>query len=200
MLMKVLLLICIALAAGLGVAAWRIRRRQQQLRDKSEAASLQRRADHLFKVALAAQVHTRNNGIARALLNEAIRVLDNSAQLDPAPEATTTLLNECHSLLGTTEQEHPARELRDPLLEFPETELIEAQLHLTEASRLLLGLEKRGLVGYDALKEMLSDLKQAQRALDLRLQLRQAAASPGMQRTVEQVATFIPTEKTQPSR
>ncbi|MDB6060415.1 MAG: hypothetical protein JWM78_518 [Verrucomicrobiaceae bacterium] len=192
LLMIVLLLIAAALAAILAFATVNIRRRQRQLVDKKEASQLQRRADHLFKIALATQVHTRQNGIARALLQDAIQVLEHSALLDPELPATPASLRECHALLASTEQDDPlASAGRDAVLEFPETELIEAQLHLTEASRLLAGLDKRGLIAYDQLQPMLTDLKHAQRALELRLQLRRAAASPQMERTVEQVGEYL---------
>ncbi len=166
-----------ALIAGLIAGAFAIRRRQRALSAKREAAQLQRRADHLFKIALAAQVHTRNNAIARALLDEAVRVLEYSTQLDRHAELTANSLRECRELLANIDTEAPtaAAGARDPTFEFPETELIEAQLHLTEATRLLIGLEKRSQISYDALSEMTIALKQAQRAIDLRLQLHQAA-------------------------
>lgn len=164
------------LIAGLIAGAIAIRRHQNNLGAKREAAQLQRRADHLFKIALAAQVHTRSNAIARTLLEEAISVLNYSRQLDPQSELITNSLRECQELLGSiaTESLPTSTETHDPILEFPETELIEAQLHLTEASRLLIGLEKRGQISYDALAEMTLALKQAQRALELRLQLHRA--------------------------
>lgn len=118
-------------------------------------------------------------------------MLDYSAQLDPELTTTTASLRECHALLVSTEQDDPTTGGMDSVLEFPETELIEAQLHLTEASRLLMSLEKRGLVPYDHLGKMQVDIKQAQRALQLRLQLRQAAASVNMDRTVEQLGEYL---------
>lgn len=168
--------IFIILTGALIAGAVANRRHQSRLGQKREAAQLQRRADHLFKIALAAQVHTRNNLIGQTLLEEAVRVLNYSLQLDPQSELIASSLRECHELIDNirTEPPHAANETHDPILEFPETELIEAQLHLTEASRLLIGLEKRGQINYDALSEMTVALKQAQRAIDLRLQLRQA--------------------------
>jgi len=164
---------------GLVAGAIAIRRRQRALSAQREAALLQRRADHLFKIALAAQVHTRTNNIARALLEEAIRVLEQSLQLDPSAEVAGASLRECHELLVNIGAETAAAPAAtpDPILEFPEAELIEAQLHLTEAMRLLVGLEKRGLIDYDTLTEMTAALRQSQRAIDLRLQLRRAAAA-----------------------
>lgn len=158
-------------------AAVVIRRRQSALSAKREAAQLQRRADHLLKIALAAQVHTGSDAIARVLLEEAVRVLEYSTQLDHKAELTAHSLSECRELIANldTELRQTLTQTRDPLLEFPETELIEAQLHLTEAMRLLIGLEKRGQIDYDTLMEMTVTLKQAQRALDLRLQLHQAS-------------------------
>jgi hypothetical protein len=198
----VLLLIGAALIGILAYATITAHRRQTQLHNKKEASQLQRRADHLFKIALATQVHTPRNEIAKTLLQEAIRVLDYASTLDPTLTATTVSLRECHALLASTEQDVAAGTSRDSILEFPETELIEAQLHLTEASRLLMGLEKRGLVGYEQLPLMLTDIKQAQRGLDLRLQLRQAAASIGMERTIEKIGEHVESErdKTQLSR
>lgn len=165
-----------ALIAGLIAGAIAIRRHQGKAGAKREAAQLQRRADHLFKIALAAQVHTRGNTIAQTLLHEAIGVLNYSRQLDPHSELIENSLRECKELIDNIDAEPPAAvlETHDPILEFPETELIEAQLHLTEASRLLIGLEKRGQISYDALSEMTLALKQAQRALELRLQLHRA--------------------------
>jgi hypothetical protein len=164
------------LMAALVAGALTIRRRQNTLNTQREASQLQRRADHLFKIALAAQVHTRNNAIARALLDEAVRVLTHSFQLDSSAEATRSSLRECYELIASidVEPESTAHDSSDPLLQFPETELIEAQLHLTEASRLLIGLERRGQITYDTLSAMTIALKQAQRALELRLQLYRA--------------------------
>lgn len=170
-----------ALIAGLIAGAVTIRRHRDRLAAKREAAQLQRRADHLFKIALAAQVHTRCNTIARTLLNEAISVLNYARQLDPQSELIASSARECQDLIAniTAEPETVAASTHDPILEFPEAELIEAQLHLTEASRLLIGLEKRGQIGYDALSEMSVALKQAQRGLDLRLELRTAHTLAG---------------------
>jgi hypothetical protein len=183
-----LLLIPVALLAVLAFATHTARRHRRQMQHKTEASQLQRRADHLFKIALATQVHIPNNNIANILLKEAIRVLEQANLLDPEQSATTASLRECRALLTSTEQDELSPSIRkDPVLEFPETELIEAQLHLTEAARLLMGLEKRGLVPYDELPTLLTNLKQAQRGLDLRLQLRRAAGSVGMERTVEQI-------------
>lgn len=169
-------LIFVIVLAGLVGGAVVIYRRQSELTAKREAAQLQRRGDHLFKIALAAQVHTRSGAIARTLLDEAVRVLEYSLQLDRDSEATATTLRECRELIVNIGADpEPRSELKDPILEFPETELIEAQLHLTEAMRLLIGLEKRGRISYGALAEMSLVIKQAQRAVDLRLQLQQAA-------------------------
>lgn len=196
LLMLSFLLIAAALLAVLVFATLTARRHQRQMLHKKEASHLQRRADHLFKIALATQVHMPNNNIANILLREAIRVLDHATTLDPELPATAASLRECHALLTSTEQDEltPSTN-RDALLEFPETELIEAQLHLTEASRLLMGLEKRGLVSYDELPTLLTNLKQAQRGLDLRLQLRRAASSVSMERTVQQANEFQPAER-----
>ena len=176
MLLTVLISIFAVVLAGLLLGAVTIRRRQHALSAKREAAQLQRRADHLFKIAQAAQVHTRNDNIARALIEEAVRVLEYSRQLDRDAELTANSLRECRELIENIDAEprQAAAETRDPLLEFPETELIEAQLHLIEATRLLIGLEKRGQISYSAFADMTIALKQAQRALDLRLQLYQA--------------------------
>lgn len=174
-----------AVLAGLISGALLIRRRQRILSAQREAAQLQRRADHLFKIALAAQVHTRHDGVARALLEEAVRVLEHSAELDADAELTANSLRECRELIANIQDEprNAAAQTRDPILEFPETELIEAQLHLTEATRMLIGLEKRGKIDYDALAEMTVALKQAQRAIDLRLQLHQASRAIDGDRT-----------------
>lgn len=161
---------------GLIAGAVVIRRRQRTLNTRRDAAQLQRRADHLFKIALAAQVHTRDNTIARVLLEDAIRTLEYSRQLDPQAELTANSLRECHDLMSSIEAEPApvANTSHDALLDFPETELIEAQLHLTEATRLLIGLEKRAQISYDTLSNMTVSLRQAQRAIDLRLQLQRA--------------------------
>lgn len=197
----VLLLIAAALLGILAYATITTRRRRKQLLNKKEAGQLQRRADHLFKIALATQVHTPRNAIAKILLQEAIRVLDHANTLDPELQAIAVSLRESHALLASTEQDDLVPGAgKDTVLQFPEAELIEAQLHLTEASRLLMGLEKRGLVGYDELPQMLTDLKQAQRGLELRLQLRRAAASASMERTVSQLDGFNDSDKTQLSR
>lgn len=182
--------IFVALIAGLIAGALAIRRRQNKQGAQREGAQLQRRADHLFKIALAAQVHTRNNAIARTLLEEAMRVLNYALQLDPQSELIISSLRECRELVGSIDESEPhtsVSENHDPLLDFPETELIEAQLHLTEASRLLIGLEKRGQVSYDALSEMTVALKQAQRALELRLQLHRATHAISGDRNVPKI-------------
>lgn|SRR5690606_7819703 len=187
LLISIFLLVSATLVGILAIATIRIRRRQRELVNKTEAHQLQRRADHLFKIALASQVHTRQNAIAKVLLEEAIRVLGQAAQLDSKLEAIPISLRDCQTLLATTAHDHFSQpSVRDPLLEFPEVELLEAQLHLTEASRLLMSLEKRGLLGYTELKGMLNDLRQAQRALELRVQLRLAASTASAQRGLEQ--------------
>ncbi len=166
-----------AIIAGLVVAALAMRRYQNRLKAVHEATQLQRRGDHLFKIALAAQVHTRYNPIGLALLDEAVRVLNHSLQVDPHAETTKTTLRECYELIGNIETESSASatgEASDHLLVFPENELIEAQLHLTEASRLLSGLEKRGQIGFEALKDMNLALNHGQRTVELRLQLHRA--------------------------
>lgn len=161
---------------GFVVSTFKFRRRQHMLSAKREAAQLQRRADHLFKIALAAQVHTHQNTIARALLEEAVRVLEGAIQLDASAELIANSLRECRALIANLNTEpRPANaETADTTLKLPEPELIEAQMHLTEAMRLIIGFEKRGQISYDALAEMTVALKQAQRAIDLRLQLHQA--------------------------
>ncbi|HET8710750.1 MAG TPA: hypothetical protein VFM32_05200 [Spongiibacteraceae bacterium] len=178
MLLTVLVSLVFALIiGGLITGAVVIRRRQNTLNAQREAAQLQRRADHLFKIALAAQVHTSHSAIARSLLDEAVRVLEYSTQLDPHAELTANLLRECLELIANIENEPSPQtsEVRTTTLDFPETELIEAQMHLTEAMRLLIGLEKRNQISYDALAEMTAELKHAQRAIDLRLKLSQAS-------------------------
>jgi len=167
----------VAVLVGLGVATLVIQRRQRKLHDKKEAAQLLRRADHLFKIALASQVHTRQNVIARVLLQEALRVAKHSQQLDSSVAATKTTLRECEELITGLGEEIDPTTPHDAVLEFPETELIEAQLHLTEALRVLNGLHKRGQIAHEDLAQMATGLKQAQRALDLRLQLRRASDS-----------------------
>jgi hypothetical protein len=192
----VLLLIAAALMSILTVATLFARRRKAHLRHAAEADQLQRRADHLFKIALAAQVHTPNSDIAKILLQEAIRVLGRVDELTPGREAAALSLRECQALLVTTGQnESTPAAGRDSVLEFPETELLEAQLHLTEASRLLMGLEKRGVITYDELAKLQASLTQAQRGLTLRLQLRQAAAGIGMERTVEQLGEYLAADR-----
>lgn len=167
------------LIAALLAGAYTIRRRQRALNAKREAAQLQRRADHLFKIALATQVHTQHDSIARILTEEALRVLEYANQLDRDAKPIINSMRECRELIAnlSLEPKQAASETRDRVLEFPETELIEAQLHLTEAMRLLVGLEKRGKINYDAFTEMTIALKQAQRAIDLRLQLHQASVA-----------------------
>ena len=164
---------------ALGLVAYGVYRRQHKLTQQKEAAVLLRRVDHLFKVALASQVHTRQNAVARALLEEALRVVKRSLELDPAAPAATAARRECEELLAGLDKDpvSAAAAMGTTTAEFPEAELIEAQLHLTEATRMLHGLEKRGQLGYEQLSEMITGLKQAQRGLDLRLQLRRASDS-----------------------
>lgn len=177
MVFKLVLAIAVAVVfGGLFAAALMIRRRQSSLLHRKEAALLQRRADHIFKIALATQVHTRHNVLALTLLQEALRVLEESLRLDPASTASGASLRECRELIDSLKDEPDDIASRE-LIEYPETELIEAQLHLTEAQRLLSGMEKRGQLSYDALASMSTALKQAQRALDLRLHLRQASSA-----------------------
>lgn len=164
---------------ALALVAYGVHRRQHRLTQQKDAAVLLRRVDHLFKVALASQVHTRQNAVARALLEEALRVVKRSLDLDPTAPAATTARRECEELLAGLEKDpvSVAASASSTAAEFPEAELIEAQLHLTEAARVLHGLEKRGQLGYEQLSEMITGLKQAQRGLDLRLQLRRASDS-----------------------
>lgn len=163
-----------AVLIALVSAAVVLRRRQQALFDRREAAQLLRRADHLFKIALASQVHTRRNAVAQVLLQEASRIAQRSLQLDPQASEPTATLRECEELLAEIGDDDNEVAESDTSADFPETELIEAQLHLTEAIRLLNSLEKHGQITFEQLQAMVADLKQAQRALDLRLQLRRA--------------------------
>jgi hypothetical protein len=157
---------------ALALVAYGVHRRQHRLTQQKDAAVLLRRVDHLFKVA-------RQNAVARALLEEALRVVKRSLDLDPTAPAATTARRECEELLAGLDKDpvSVAASASSTAAEFPEAELIEAQLHLTEAARVLHGLEKRGQLGYEQLSEMITGLKQAQRGLDLRLQLRRASDS-----------------------
>ena len=162
-----------ALIAGAVV----LRRRQRALRGRQEAGHLQRRAAHLRKVALAVQTHTSNSAIARTLLEEAVRILERANQLGTDAELTRDQ-HQCYEAIVAIETEpQPTAaggDTRGPATDLPEAELLEAQMHMIEATRLLIGLEKHGRISYSMHSEMTTAIKQAQRALDLRLQLRRA--------------------------
>lgn len=169
------------------------RRAQEKLRNRSAAAQLRRAASHMYKIARTAKMYALHDAIVLVLMQETARVLKLAVKLDPEHLATRDALRECDEILasfdGAMHEFNMGKEV-----EYPESELLllEAQMHLTETSRLLNGLEKRGLIVHELRQAIAVTLQYAQRALELRLSLRQVSRASRIEHT-----TVVDTQRVQ---
>jgi hypothetical protein len=163
------------LIAVLAAVALRIRRRRRALAQRRKAAQQQRGATHFKELATAVLAYTGRSEITQVLLRQAVESLQQSLQLAPNDPDLTTALAEYQDLL--TELQHNNRTpvpVMAPALD-SEDALNRARMQLMEASRLLARAEKHRWIEADTLRDMNDTLKQTQRAMELRLHLRQAA-------------------------
>ena len=170
-LIAVSLILLTALVAG----TLSVRRHQRGLLHRRRAAHQLRGAAHIRELALSTQIYTGRNDIALALLPLAAQMLDEAIRLAPKDPTPVKALRECEQLRAVlrdgTAMSGP--ELMSAL--DSESSLNRAHMELMEAARLLGRVERLESVTPAALQEMLDALKQTQRSVELRLNLRQAA-------------------------
>lgn len=162
------------LVSVLWIASWTNRRTQKALSNRSAAAQLRRSASHLYKIARTAKIYSLHDAIVRVLLQETARVLKRAIKLDPEHVATHEALRNCGEMRAAFDAAvHESNTDQQVMYPASELLLLEAQMHLTEISRLLGSLEKRGLVSSELRHAITTTLRYAQRSLELRLNLRQ---------------------------
>lgn len=130
----------------------------------------------MYKIARTVKTYTQHDAIAQLLLQETTRTLKLAVTLDPDHVSTRTALRECNEMLISFNE--AKRDLNaGEILAYPESELslLEAQMHLTGAARLLGGMGKRGLISQDQHQAIRTTLRHAQHVLELRLNLQQVA-------------------------
>jgi len=170
-------LVVIALLAFLVIAAIRHRNRQYGLLRQRQVEHELRGAEHIKKVALAMHRCTGRNDIALALLQLARQQLEAAHRLAPQ-----------HQLVGASvrDYENLCNALRQGTI-IAEPEVIpldsagllnDARMQLLEALRLLGRVERQGWVEAGNLREMQDSLNQAQRSVEMRLNMRQATQNP----------------------
>jgi hypothetical protein len=170
-----LILLALGLATALIAITIAIKRHQRSLLRRRRAQHQLRGAIHIKELALSTQIYTGRNDIALALLPLTLQMLDQALQLTPDDAELGAARRECQqlttALLDGTNPNGP--ELATAL--DSESALNRAQMELMEAIRLLGRVEKLDWVAAPELQEMLDALRQTQRAIGLRLSLRQAA-------------------------
>ncbi len=171
----ILILLALALAALLIGITIAIKRHQRRLLRQRRALHQLRGAIHIKELALSSQIYTGRNDIALALLPLALQMLDQGLELMPDDAALQSARRECQQLSTTLiDGSNPnGPELATAL--DSESALNRAQMELTEAIRLLGRVEKLDWVAAPELQEMLDALRQTQRSIGIRLNLRQAA-------------------------
>jgi hypothetical protein len=169
------IIILSVLVAALVVTMLTLRGRQKILLARRRAQHQLRGAAHIRELALATQIYTGRNDIALALLPLATQMLDEAIHLTPRDPALAQALRECRNLNSAlrdgTAPSGP--ELASAL--DSEGALNRARMELIEAARLLGRADKLEGVHPTALQDMVDALKQTQRSVELRLNLRQAA-------------------------
>lgn len=147
---------------------------------RSTAAQLRRGATHIKKVAVTVNIHIMQGAISRLLLQEAARMLECALELEPKHLSTHAALRECNAIRAAIDATKPDFSsfivAAAPCLD-SELLLLEAKMHLTEASRLLGGMEKRGLLTTSRHQVIITALQDAQCSLDLHLGMKQAMQS-----------------------
>ena len=174
----ILISIAFLLISILLIANWVVRRTRRSLSNRSSAAQLRRGAGHMYKIARTAKMYTAHDAIARLLVQETARVLELAVKLDPDHLSTRNALSECEEMLASFNKAKRDSDVGDKV-EYPESELLllEAQMHLTEALRLLGGMGKRGLISHNLHQAIVTTLRHAQRSLESRLNLLQASSA-----------------------
>jgi hypothetical protein len=185
----ILVLSALAVIAGLLAITFFVRRHQRGLLHRRRAVHQQRGAAHIRELALSTQIYTGRNDIALALLPLAMQMLEEAMRLVPGDHTYGAALREYRQLMtalndGTAPTGPELMSALDS-----ESSLNRAHMELIEAARLLGRVEKLEHVSPADLQEMLDALKQTQRSVELRLNLRQAA----------QVATLLNNDNGDPS-
>lgn len=168
--------IALLLVSILWIASWTTRQTQNALSNRCAAVQLRRGASHLYKIACSAKIYALHDAIVRVLLQETARVLERAVKLEPEHVATHEALRNCGEVLAAFDIAMRESNV-DKQAAYPESELLllEAQMHLTEISRLLGSLEKRGLITHQLRQAITTTLQYEQRALELRLNLRKVS-------------------------
>lgn len=181
----ILLGIALTLISALWIANRVTRRTQKAFTNRSKAAQLRRGASHMYKIACAAKTYALHDSIVRALLHETSRLLKLAVKLDPEHQPTRAVLLECDEMIVAFNASRESDANR--AVEYPESILLllDAQMHLTEASRLLNSMGKRGLITHELHQAITITLQYAQRALELRLNLRQVSLAQRLEHTPE---------------
>ena len=174
-------------ASTLFVLDWAMRRTRRGFCKRNTAAQLRRGAAHINKVAVTVNIHVMQGAISRLLLEEAARMLERAVALEPKHRSTQAALRECNAMRAAIDATKPDFSsfivAAAPCLD-SELLLLEAKMHLTEASRLLGGMEKRGLLSTSRHQVTITALQDAQCALDLHLSMMQAMQSIKMDSVV----------------
>jgi tetratricopeptide (TPR) repeat protein len=173
-----LTLLMVLLLAGLGWAAWRLRRRQRALHDRREALRKQRGAAHIREIALSAQAHTGRADIAVMLLQLSIELLEEALRLAPDEQTIGESLAQLHQLIDSMQlDDRPSTPVPHPE---SLAALTTASMQITEAIRLLVRLESRGDMDRGELQAMQTELRHVQRTIDTRARVRQELQAPSV--------------------
>lgn len=170
-----------ALVAALVV----VRRRQVALVRQREALQKQRGAAHIRTTALAAYAHTGRADIAIMLLQLSCEMLEEAVQLAPGEAAVVESLRNLHELMDSLQvDDRPAKPVPNPE---SQSELTQASMQLTEATRLLVRLEVRAELESAELRSMQSELRRVQRSLDFRTRMRRELEAPSVMATAPEL-------------
>lgn len=182
-------LVVLALVTVLALATIIVRKRHSDLRRQQQVEHELRGAEHIKKVALATHSYTGRSDVPLALLQLARQQLEAAHKLAPQHQPLAAALRDWESLSAALRQGTIVTEPATAPLD-SETVLNHARMQLLEALRLLARVDKQGWIAPADLQAMHDSLKQAQRSIELRLDLRQAAqtgapAEPGRLETEE---------------
>ncbi|MET0378494.1 MAG: hypothetical protein ABW049_05810 [Spongiibacteraceae bacterium] len=167
-----------AIFAALIAAMVVVRRRQTALLRQREALQKQRGAAHIRATALAAYAHTGRADIAIVLLQLSCEMLEEAVQMAPDEAAVVESLKKLHELMDSLQvDDRPATPVPNPE---SQSELTQASMQLTEATRLLVRLEVRAELESAELRSMQSELRRVQRSLDFRTRMRRELEAPSV--------------------
>lgn len=171
--------------AALAAAMVVMRRRQAALVRQREALQKQRGAAHIRATALAAYAHTGRADIAIMLLQLSCEMLEEAVQLAPDEVAVAESLRNLHELMDSLQvDDRPAKPVPNPE---SQSELTQASMQLTEATRLLVRLEVRAELESAELRSMQSELRRVQRSLEFRTRMRRELEAPSVMVTAPEL-------------